>query len=131
MCHLSSLYMRQRLDHRRHQRPKHYDVVTRGMDHDDRDRKIGEVLLILQVAVNRKKDVNLLCSKLQQVAASCASCSNAPFLTPAHPASLTVLTSCTVRSFRSPSGTHSSSNTRIGHQVGFRLFQSRNREPPE
>src|SRR5580700_11282371 len=49
--------------------------------------------------------------------------SSSPFLTPAQPSSATVLTSWPGRSLRSARGTHSSSSTRIGNQMGFGLFQ--------
>src|SRR5579864_727737 len=49
--------------------------------------------------------------------------SNSPFLTPAHPASATVLTSWPGSSLRRARGTHSSSSTRIGNQVRLGLFK--------
>src|SRR5581483_12350121 len=52
--------------------------------------------------------------------------SNSPFLTPAQPASATVLTSWPEISLRSARGTHSSSSTRIGNQARFRLLERRN-----
>src|SRR6266705_6257202 len=59
-----------------------------------------------------------------------ASCNNSPFLTPAHPASATVLTSWPGNSFRSARGTHSSSSTRIGDQMYLGLLESRNCKVP-
>lgn len=53
------------VEDRTHQRPKHHDVVARRMNDDHGERKPGEVLLILQVAVNRKKNVELLCGELE------------------------------------------------------------------
>jgi hypothetical protein len=76
--------------------------------------------LILQVPADRKKDLKLLCSKLQQRA----------ILDTGPPGLADRLDFVPSKAFRCPRGTRSSSGTRIGHQVGFRLFQSRNREPP-
>src|SRR5580704_10752164 len=53
--------------------------------------------------------------------------SSSPFLTPAQPSSATVLTSWPGRSLRSARGTHSSSSTRIGNQMGFGLLERSNR----
>src|SRR5215471_17410786 len=52
-----------------------------------------------------------------------ASRSSSPFLTPAQPTSATVLTSWPGISLRNARGTHSSSSTRIGNQVSFRLLE--------
>src|SRR6185437_11664926 len=52
--------------------------------------------------------------------------SSSPFFTPAQPTSATVLTSWPRISLRSARGTHSSSSTRIGNQVGFCLLKRRN-----
>src|SRR5258706_917540 len=59
-----------------------------------------------------------------------ASRSNSPFFPPAPPASATVLTSCPGNWSRSARGTHSSSSTRIGDQVLFRLLERRDRQLP-
>src|SRR5208337_2492560 len=52
-----------------------------------------------------------------------ANCSRSPFFTPAQPASATVMTSWSRNSLRRARGTHSSSNMRIGDQVGLRLLE--------
>src|SRR5262245_7198648 len=68
MRHLSRLDLGDGGEHRRHQRAKHSDVVARSVNDDYRERKPSEALLIFQIAVKRKKKVELPRRQLQQVA---------------------------------------------------------------
>src|SRR5438105_3304485 len=56
--------------------------------------------------------------------------SSSPFFAPDHPVSATVVTSCPGSRSRKARGTHSSSSTRIGDQVLFRLLQRSDSELP-
>jgi hypothetical protein len=46
-------------EHRRHQWPKHGDVVAHNVNDDHRELNSREVLLIFEIAVNREKNVKL------------------------------------------------------------------------
>jgi hypothetical protein len=54
------------LEHRGHQRPKHGELVAWGVTDDDRERKVGECLLILEAAIDGQKDVESHRCELQQ-----------------------------------------------------------------
>src|SRR5713101_850979 len=116
MRHHSRLGFGDSGEHRSHQRPKHGDVVARSVNDDYRERKTSKVLLIFEVAVNREEKVKLLRRQLQQFT----------ILHTSPPASATVLTSWPRSSLRRARGTHSSSSTRIGDQVGLRLLEGSN-----
>jgi hypothetical protein len=87
-----------------------------GSNDNHRQRKALKALLVFEIAIDRD----------QKIERGCASRSNSPFLTPAQPASATVLTSRPGLSLRSARGTHSSSSTRIGNQASFRLLKRSN-----
>jgi len=53
-------------EHRRHQVPKHRDVVAWSVNDNYCQRKACKVLLIFEVAVNREEKVKLLRRQLQK-----------------------------------------------------------------
>jgi hypothetical protein len=100
-------------EHRRHQRPKHRDVVARSVNDDYRQRKASKVLLIFEVAVNREEQVKLLRRQLQQ-------------FTILHTGPPRLGDGLDFVAKKLPTrvrGTHSSSGTRIGDLVGLRLLE--------
>lgn len=66
MRHDPRLGLSQRFEHRGHQGPKHRDIVARGVNDDDSDRWTGEVLPILQVAIDSQENVESRCCELEQ-----------------------------------------------------------------
>lgn len=52
-----------RLKHRRHQGSQYEHVVAWGMHNNDCELKTREVLLILQIPVDREKDIELRCGQ--------------------------------------------------------------------
>jgi hypothetical protein len=51
--------------YRRHQRPKHGDVIARSMNHDYRDRDAGEILLMLDASIDCDENIKLRCGELE------------------------------------------------------------------
>jgi hypothetical protein len=56
----------QRFEYLGHQWPKYLDIVAWCVDDDDSDRKIGIILLILQIAINSQENFKPCCRKLQK-----------------------------------------------------------------
>jgi hypothetical protein len=103
-------------EHRGHQGPKHRDVITWGVNDNYRQRKASKVLLIFEVAVDGKEKVKLLRCQLQQFT-----------ILHAGPARLGDGLDFVARKLLTEgAGTHSSSSTRIGDQVGLRLLERGN-----
>src|SRR3989304_8426 len=66
MRHHSRLYAGHRRKHRRHQRPEQVDIVALRMNEDDSDGNTSEILLVLQIAIDREQEVKFLCRKPQE-----------------------------------------------------------------
>jgi hypothetical protein len=86
------------------------------MDDNDRELQTGEILLIFEVAVDCEKDVKAFGCPLQQITIF----QPGPFFF-----GNGALTSWPGSSLRSAPGTHPSSSSRIGNQMGLGLLEGR------
>src|SRR6476469_662729 len=66
MCDDAQFGREQRLADQGHKRSEHVNIVASRNNYDNCDRQTQQVLLILQITVDREQYIEFLCSKLQQ-----------------------------------------------------------------